>query len=204
MLVQCSNCSVLVDANEVGSYTDTNPYDPMDSEKFILCKCPQCSSPILTRQRYTYAYGEVVLSIPTVLYPNNEFRINPIIPETLKIALIESIKCYQADAFTATVIMCRRTLEGFVEIKGIKEKNLDKSIQRLRDNSIINEQLFEWANELRLSGNEAAHNINASFTNIDAKDILDFTIAILDFTFSFKEKFDAFKKRSEERRKSIL
>ena len=60
---------------------------------------------------------------------------------------------------------------------------------------IINHQLFEWANELRLSGNEAAHNIESTFTNNDAKDILDFTIAILDYSYSFQDKFLKFKER---------
>jgi hypothetical protein len=201
MIFQCPNCLILVDAKEVGTYINTNPYDPTDSDKFTLCKCSQCSSPSLIHQRYIYTFDEFKFGSPTVLYPNNEFRINPTIPNKLKTALMESVQCYQAEAFTATVIMCRRTLEGFAEIKGIKEKTLDKSILKLREKSIINEQLYEWANELRLSGNEAAHNIDSSFIGMDAKDILDFTIAILDFTFSFKEKFDAFKIRSQDRRK---
>jgi hypothetical protein len=74
---------------------------------------------------------------------------------------------------------------------------LAKAITILKDEEIINEQLFEWANELRLSGNEAAHNIQSTFSNQDAKDILDFTIAILDFSYSFQEKFNQFKQRRE-------
>ncbi len=77
----------------------------------------------------------------------------------------------------------------------VKTLTLAKSIRRLKDEGVINEQLFEWANQLRLVGNEAAHNINSEFSGIDAKDILDFTIAILDFTYSFKDKFDKFKER---------
>ena len=72
----------------------------------------------------------------------------------------------------------------------IEIKNLALSIKKLKDEGVINEQLFDWADELRLAGNKAAHNIDNNFDSLDAKDILDFTIAILDFTYSFKDKFD--------------
>lgn len=93
--------------------------------------------------------------------------------------------------------MCRKTLESFCILKEVKEKNLAVSIKKLKEKGIINEQLFDWADELRLAGNKAAHSINHDFEESDAKDILDFTIAILDFTYSFKDKFDKFKERGK-------
>jgi len=95
--------------------------------------------------------------------------------------------------------MCRRTLEGFCSIKGVKEQNLAASIKKLKEDGIINEQLYEWADELRLAGNEAAHNIDNDVDSLVAKDIFDFTIAILDFTYSFKDKFDRFKNREKKK-----
>lgn len=91
--------------------------------------------------------------------------------------------------------MCRRAIEGFCQLQGVSENNLQKAIQKLKENNIINDQIFEWANELRISGNEAAHKISSTFSNADAKDILDFTIAILDYSYSFQEKFKKFKQR---------
>ena len=77
----------------------------------------------------------------------------------------------------------------------MKEKNLALSIKKLKEDGIINDQLYDWADQLRLAGNKAAHNIAKNVESLDAKDILDFTIAILDFTYSFKDKFDKFKNR---------
>lgn len=195
MTIECDNCIATVQVEEIGSYVNDNPYDPMDSVKYILCRCSECSSPILIEQELLFVREETEWGKTKKIYPSSQFHINPVIPEELQKSLTESIKCHKADAHTATAIMCRRTIEGFCQIKGVAENNLDKSIKKLKDDGLINEQLYEWANQLRLVGNEAAHNINSNFSAVDAKDILDFTIAILDFTYSFKDKFDKFKLR---------
>lgn len=165
--------------------------------KFSLCKCSQCSSPILVRQEMDFdeAIQDLNWGIAQKLYPGNLFHINPVIPDKLQKGLIECSKCYKAAAYSATVIRCRKTLEGFCVLKGVKEKNLSLSLQKLKNSGAINGRLYEWANELRLAGNKAAHDISKNFDEQDAKDILDFTIAILDFTYSFKDKFDKFKER---------
>ncbi len=200
MLVDCDVCGAIVEAQVVGDYVQEMEFDWLCNLKFSLCKCSQCSSPILVEQKYEFDHKEdIYWGISKRIYPGNLFHINPIIPDKLKIGLTECIKCYKGNAYTATVIMCRRTLEGFCLIKGTKEKNLALSIKKLKENGIINDQLFDWADELRLAGNKAAHNMGNDFDSLDAKDILDFTIAILDFTYSFKDKFDKFKDRVKKK-----
>ena len=201
MLIECDNCNALVKGEEVGHYINENPHDFVDAQKYTLCKCPQCHSPLLVEQELDIDMylNETYWGKEKKIYPNNLFHINPIIPEKLRKALLECIQCFKADANTATAIMCRRTLEGFCSLKGVEERSLEKSIKKLKDDGLINDQLYEWANQLRLAGNEAAHNIESGFSSIDAKDILDFTIAILDFTYSFKDKFDKFKERITKR-----
>jgi hypothetical protein len=195
MIVQCDNCLASVQAEEIGSYNILNEYDPMDGSRCILCKCVECLSPILIEQTLVWNSFETEWGGWKKIYPSNENHINPVIPEPLQKALTECTRCLRSGAYTATVIMCRRTLEGFCQVKGVKERSLDKAIKKLKEEGLINEQLFEWANQLRLSGNEAVHNIDANFPSADAQDILDFTIAILDFTYSFKDKFEKFKAR---------
>lgn len=203
MIVECRSCNVMISGVEIAHYTiEPDNYLPFGDKKYTFLKCPVCQMPILTKQVSYFDESDMRPSgfpygKPEQLYPSNEFHINPEIPKELKLALLESIKCYRNGANTATVIMCRRTIEGFCFMKGINGGNLAKSIEKLKDEKIINEQLFEWANALRISGNEAAHNIEATFENTDAKDILDFTIAILDFSYSFQDKFNTFKARRE-------
>lgn len=197
MLLECPYCIINFEAEVLSQYSIANSDDPIDARNLTFSKCPKCECPLLVEQDRQLAldFSKVYWRDPKLLYPNTEFHINPIIPEKLRGSLKESIKCFKAQLFTATTIMCRRTLEGFCSLKGVNEKNLAKSIEKLRANGVINDQLFEWANELRLLGNEAAHNIDVEFSAVDSRDVLEFTIAILDFTYSFKDKFDKFKER---------
>lgn len=197
MVLHCGNCNAKVKGENMGDYENRDCHDWMDAAKYTFCRCPECHLPMLAIQELEYIAGDMDWGVPKQLYPGDLFSINPVIPEGLKKALQECIQCYRAGSFSAAVIMCRRTIEGFCSVKGIKENNLDKSIKKLKETGIINDQLFEWANELRIAGNDAAHNINVEFTSMDARDTLDFTIAILDFTYSFKEKFEKFKARKK-------
>ena len=63
----------------------------------------------------------------------------------------------------------------------------------MKEKGIIENRLFEWADALRISGNEAAHGVNSNISSQDAKDILEFTHALLEYVFTFQEKFEEFK-----------
>ncbi|NII24330.1 DUF4145 domain-containing protein [Pseudoflavitalea sp. X16] len=139
MLLECDTCSAVVKAEVLISYVDENPYDWVDSTQYTFCKCPQCHSPILASQEYGMSAGEIDWSSPIKIYPANLFYINPVIPFKILDSLKECIQCYKSGSFTATVIMCRRTLEGFCIEKGVKEKNLDRAIKKLKEEGAINE-----------------------------------------------------------------
>lgn len=195
MFLECPTCNIGFESTLLSEYSLNNPDDPLEGTRFTFSKCPKCEYPIITQQQLEFDGVYINWSNAQILYPKTDFHINPVIPDELKPSLVEAVQCYRAKSHTATTIMCRRILEGFCRLKGVKEKNLSLSINKLKNEGVINEQLFEWAHELRLIGNEAAHNIEINFSNTDAKDALDFTIAILDFTYSFKDKFDRFKHR---------
>ena len=75
----------------------------------------------------------------------------------------EAVACAGSGAFTACAIMCRRTLEGICDSHGIVAGNLDGKLKKLRDDEVIERRLFEWADSLRLVGNEAAHDVEPRF-----------------------------------------
>jgi hypothetical protein len=197
MILECPHCVISFESEVLAEYVLENNADWLLNIKYSFAKCIRCSGPLLVQQEMEVDYNTIYWGNAKNLYPQTDFHINPIIPDKLREILVESIQCYRSKAYTATTIMCRRALEGFCILKDAKEKNLALSIKKLRTEGIINEQLFEWANELRLLGNEAAHNIEIVFSATDARDTLDFTIAIFDFTYSFKDKFEKFKNRTQ-------
>ena len=74
--------------------------------------------------------------------------------------------------------MCRKTLEGICIEHKIKERNLANSLKKMKDQGIIESRLFEWADTLRISGNEAAHDLDVTVASDDARDIMEFTKAL--------------------------
>lgn len=133
----------------------------------------------------------------TQIYPPNEMDLSRVIPDALRSAYDEANVCFRAKAYTATAIMCRKILEGICEENKIQVRNLAHSLKELKDKGIIENRLYEWADALRLLGNEAAHGVNTQISHQDAKDILEFTHALLEYVFTFQEKYKQFMGRRQ-------
>jgi Domain of unknown function (DUF4145) len=195
MIIECLDCRAYVEAKECGSYW--RHFDGRaPSCRYTLLGCSQCGSPILVRQTNigNMAEGDK-WDTPFLLFPPSDLRINPSAPRDIQAAFEEACTCYRVQAFTASAIMCRKTLEGICAVHGVNERNLSASLKKLKDNGMIDERLFEWSDALRVVGNEAAHGVGLSIDQADAKDTLEFTNAILDYIFSYRDRFEQFKKR---------
>jgi DNA-binding Lrp family transcriptional regulator len=95
--------------------------------------------------------------------------------------------------------MCRKTLEAICAANGVHERNLLNSLKKLREQGVIEQRLYEWADTLRIAGNEAAHDVDVRVSAPDAKDVLEFTKALLEYTFTFRDKFEKFRERRTKR-----
>ncbi|WP_425519493.1 DUF4145 domain-containing protein [Xanthomonas arboricola] len=199
MIVECSECRAHVQTRECGAYERlSNGQGP--SSLFTLLSCTQCSSPILIRQTNigNVAEGDR-WDTPYLVFPSIDLRINPNAPRNIQAAFEEACACYRAQAYTASAIMCRKTLEGICAEHGVAERNLAGSLRTMRDQGQIDDRLYEWSDSLRVAGNDAAHGVGLNIAQPDAKDILEFTNAILDYLFSYRDRFDKFKARRAAR-----
>lgn len=189
MVLECEDCSCLVDAEVLHSYS----YDASsgDSYQLSLARCPNCNSPFLASQLLDF---DGLLS-PFRMYPAHADRVAGSLPKPIRAAFEEAVTCIRAKAYTAAAIMCRKTLEGICSEHGVKERNLARSLEKLRDTEVIDKRLFEWADSLRLFGNDAAHEVSVVINARDARDILDFTRALIEYVFTFRERFAQFQKR---------
>ncbi len=192
MIVECKKCGALVDAELIASYEhEEATMGPPGRINFL--KCLRCESPFIVDE--DYIFEEVIR-----LYPPQEKLINLLLPKPLQNSYGEAAACFKAKAYTATAIMCRKTLEGICVEHGVVGQNLVSSLRELKDKGVIEARLFEWADALRIYGNEAAHDVNIMISAEDARDILEFTNALLEYVFTFRDKFEAFKKRQAERK----
>ena len=196
MLIDCKECEAIVDAEFLSSFDEQiEENDFIDvANKFIFLKCPRCKKPILAhQQKIDYEEWEH----PYRLYPSQDKQVNPLFPEQIRNAYQEALFCFKAKAFTASTIMCRKTLEGICDVHGISSGNLKSRLKKMNEKGIIEARLFEWAEALRISGNEAAHDVKITISKYDAKDIIEFTDALLEYVFTFNDKFNEFKKRRQ-------
>ena len=189
MILYCKSCGALVNAEILYQYNRGDPnHEPPERISFL--NCPRCWDPFVVLQE---DYGPE-FSDPEVLYPQVA-RLNPNLPKPILAAYSEADACFRARAYTAAAIMCRKTLESLCAEHGVSKQPLVAQLKELKDRGVIESRLFEWADALRISGNEAAHDVNVAVSSEDARDILEFTNALLEYVFTFRDKFEAFKKR---------
>lgn len=132
-----------------------------------------------------------------VLWPRSVQEMNSAIPEALRLEVGEARKCFKNAAYTATVVMVRRTLEGVCAEHGLKSSTLVKALAEMEKTGLIEGRLLEWAQALRILGNEGAHFTGHRVSREDAEDSLAFAEAILNYMYVFSEQFTEFKKRRQ-------
>lgn len=207
ILVKCEYCDARVGATVEGEYSIY--YDQADcAYRYTLLKCPQCSEALLAQQndelaRYSSSDEDVERwSNAERLYPKPEKRqLGVSVPDTIRTAFDEALACFEtAKSYTASAIMCRKVLEGVCDAANAKGGNLANRLKDLYDRGELDKRLYEWITELRLVGNEAAHDVEVTVTREDASDLLDFTEATAQYLYTFKHKFDEFKKRRATKR----
>jgi hypothetical protein len=144
--------------------------------------------------REDYGIGGFEFDEPAIVYPAPR-RLSYIVPEPLRREWEEARTCFDAKAFTACVVMVRRTLEGTCQDQGIRERTLLRSLEELRKRDLIDDTLAQWANAMRIVGNEGAHYTGRAVAREDAEDALSFAEALLDHLYVLRKRFDQFQAR---------
>ena len=129
------------------------------------------------------------------VYPARDQDLGWAVPDPIRGAFGEALACFSAKAFTATALMCRKAVEGMCEDQAAGGGSLAARLKRLRDSGAIENRLYEWADQLRISGNEAAHDVGVRIERRDAADMLEFTRAVMEYVYTFSSRFEHFKKR---------
>ena len=204
--VFCPQCNILVDAKVIaegfGGFRSNaiNPIDEVDAEyhgdHYFVCLCSRCSQPFLIRQSLYGIPGEFEsITDESILYPTESKLIQEALPKSVKTAYDQATRSLRASLFEPCVLMCGKCLEAVCKTLGAQGRDLSKRLVRLSELGHIDSRLLNWAHEIRLVRNEAAHETEVSVNKEDARDILDFTEAILIYVFSLTKRFDSLKAR---------
>jgi hypothetical protein len=192
MAVHCPDCDGPVIGKPHGY---TTSYDPKNGppERWTLLQCPEGHTMLVLQAEYSGM--EFDEDTPYRMYPRQDRRLSNDIPEPLREAHDEARKCFHAKGYTAVVAMCGRTLEGACELQGVKERTLQKSLDKMKANGLIDGRLAEWADQLRGVRNSAAHFNSDPITRQDAEDSIAFSEALLDYLYVLTARFNAMKMR---------
>jgi hypothetical protein len=122
------------------------------------------------------------------------------VPEPLRREFEEAQACFKAKAYKATVVMVRQVLEGACEESNVHERTLAKSLDKMKADGLIDTIIAEWANALRILGNEGAHYTGNPLPRDDAEDALAFAEALLDHIYVLRKRFEKFADRRASKR----
>ncbi|MCL8251733.1 DUF4145 domain-containing protein [Aeromicrobium fastidiosum] len=197
-LFRCRSCGTHNEGVVEGEYTHSMDEDePQEQTRYRLVRCSNCGNPSVFSadleqwwgtSRWDFGEGHL-------LYPAPPKILSAAIPDSLRTNMLEAQRCLDVAAYTAAAMMVRRSLEMLASQFKIQERSLAKAITKLRDGKHIDERLFSWADELRLAGNDAAHEVSQSTDEQTARDMLQLAEAILDYVYVIQERYEEFKAR---------
>ena len=170
-----------------------DPTDPWSGARtYTLIQCEECHLvSLLADEEFAF---DPPYSVREFAYPAAR-TLSLEVPLDLRREFEEAQTCLKARAYTASVVMVRRTLEGICKDNGINRKNLAEMLRKLRDDGLVDATLAEWADSLRSLGNEGAHFTGKQVGQQDATDALAFAEALLDHIYVLRRRFDDFQKR---------
>jgi uncharacterized C2H2 Zn-finger protein len=212
---ECPRCGYAVATEEVARYDCEAEILPnqvvigdweldTEHEEFVVRRCPRCRHPFLHRNTYmNHHEAGTYLQEVDQLYPaeNTSLLSQGPVPSNIKKIFTQAKSCYSKSLHEPAVIMCRKCLEAICEDLGAKGKHLAEKVESLNRTQTIDARLYSWATQLRLIGNDAAHDLTAVISRRDAEDSLAFLNALLLYIYTLEKKFSAFLKR---RRKAQL
>ncbi|MDN0108799.1 DUF4145 domain-containing protein [Yersinia rochesterensis] len=122
------------------------------------------------------------------LYPIPNVHVAPeSTPDKVAKFFVESKDNFQRGNFETCGSLCRKVIDlatkNIAEQEEITAWKLQKRIEKLKDAGAITKEMFEWAEIIRIDGNETVHS-EEEFDAESAKELLDFTETFLMYAFT--------------------
>ena len=208
----CTDCNVQVAARVVATHGKSTPQSgfemittddptsvPYDVVEYAIAVCGRCELVFLVESTCVEIEGISMPPGERVLYPSSRRISMDGVPATVVRAYSNAARSFSVGLYEPCVIMSRKCIEAVCEELGATKGNLKERLSILGENGKIDQNLLAWANQLRLIGNDAAHDLKIVIEQIDARDALDFVEAILMYVFTLNRRFEEFL----ERRKNL-
>jgi hypothetical protein len=192
--IACPYCAANVQATVLGE-REYGPGPECEPNKYVFVECATCHCVLVGWAEWEIdnegdeGWGRLIRQWPE---PDTTFHSN--IPKIVRRSLDEARRCLDAKAFTACAVMCGRAIEGLCKDK-VNAEYLSEGLKKLKAAKVIDEKLFEWGEALRNERNIGAHAGEESISKQDAKDVMDFAVAMAEYVYVLDDKYKAYKAR---------
>jgi uncharacterized protein DUF4145 len=194
LIIECPTCEAKVSARVIAIKDGSE--DRGAPTQILFMECLSCKGVLLGHTEMVQVSEDGWdYCRPDRLWPKPKNSISWKLPDLVRESLEEASLCFNARAYSATVVMCGRALESICKDHSVKDWKLSTGLKELKSKGIIDGRLFEWGEELRKSRNLSAHASDVKMTSEDSRDILDFTIAIGEYVYVLADKYASFKER---------
>jgi hypothetical protein len=137
--------------------------------------CPHCEKP---------TFFNSGVQVPQVA-PGNEVKH---LPETVDQLYKEARNCVSIQAYTSSVLSCRKLLMNIAVSQGAEEgKSFFHYVEYLSNNGFVPPNGRGWVDHIRKRGNEATHEI-VVMTKENAEELISFVEMLLKFIYEFPAK----------------
>jgi len=173
-------------------------------EYTILGACEECGQPIVAQNWGAEADSTHGGKEFRTIYPIDEKTARKIqfdLPATISKSYDDAVKCEQTEAWNPCIVMIGRALEAVAKDYNPKIKTISTGLKKMHAEGVISNELFEWANEIRILRNIGAHATEEDVEEVDARESLDFLQAILETIYHLRPMFQKMKERRKKDRK---
>jgi hypothetical protein len=189
---RCATCKEYARLEVDGRHSGFD--DSVGEIKYWFGHCVRCGSPGLLSECDVGAHEPD----ETQLYPKAGLRrIDFKMPPEVELSYLEAMRCESAEAWLATAVMVRRTMEAVGKEFKPSARNLADGLKAMRDQGAISDELMEWGTELRFLGNVGAHPGGQRVSQQDATDAMEFLAAIVETIYQLRPKFMAMRTRRQ-------
>ena len=164
---RCGFCGNIV-ATDRGYFSNSSHHK--------ICICPHCDKPTF--------FDLYMNQIPGVVVGNDVASL----PNELMSIYNEARECVSINAFTASVLACRKLLMHVAVEQGAEQgKSFISYVQFLADKGYVPPNGKAWVDHIRSKGNEATHEI-VLMKRTDAEELISFSEMLLKFIYEFPAK----------------
>lgn len=125
-------------------------------------------------------------------YPERDVKIPEGLPEKVQQVFHEAERAFEGKIWGAAAMQFRKALEQACKDKGQSSGKLYNKIEGLEQNGLITADLKDWAHEIRIIGNEAAHDdpLPEEEAKKEAEDIRVFSDLFMTYVYTLPQKLN--------------